>query len=142
MAIPTDPVRAPILVGEHPLTGRIKLRTNIVGGIISGVCGRSVPNLQIQRPRIGPTPELVRPPPGWKTGTHARCQGYFTGLRHESRVPLEDINELVLPTVAMKQRGFAPGASSVRLTPKLASSNTSPSCRLLRPAMRLAKGSG
>src|SRR6476659_8642774 len=102
----TSPCRSvwpAVLVGKLPFAVGPENGLQIIDRIAPFVTGGAVADLEIHDRGVGSIHQLMRDALRRKSGAHSRRELQFLRVRDQRRLALQDVDELILLAVAMKQ---------------------------------------
>src|SRR3954447_9132007 len=102
----TSPCRSvwpAVLVGKLPFAVGSENGLQVINRIAPFVAGGAVADLEIHHRGVGSIHQLMRGALGRKSGAHSGRKLQLVIVRDQRRLALQDVDELVLPAVAMKQ---------------------------------------
>lgn len=105
-------------MGEPPFAIRAERRLDIVDRIASLIAGSSVSDLEIHDIVGRSVYKLVSDTPRGKTCAHTRGERHVLDIRHQRRLPFEDVDKLILLAMPVQKCRLPARLKSCQITPK------------------------
>src|SRR4051794_4983643 len=108
-----------VLVGKLPFAVGSESSLQIINRIAPFVAGAAVADLEIHDRGAGSIHQLMRDALRWKSGAHSRGELQLPRVRDQRRLALQDVDELILPAMAVKQGRFPAGMEGGQIDTKI-----------------------